>query len=90
MGSNPTFSAKMYFAYILKSLKDNKDYYGSTGNIESRLKQHNYGKVKSTKNRIPLILHYSEQFDNKSDAIKREIFFKSIEGYIWLKENDII
>ena len=52
---------KMYFAYILKSLKDNKYYYGSTGNIESRLKQHNYGKVKSTKNRIPLILHYSKQ-----------------------------
>ncbi|KXK41860.1 MAG: protein containing GIY-YIG catalytic domain-containing protein, partial [Chlorobi bacterium OLB5] len=58
----------MYFAYILKSLKDNKYYYGSTGDIKNRLKQHNYGKVKSTKHRMPFILHYSEQFENKSDA----------------------
>ena len=80
----------MYFVYILKSLKDNKYYYGSTGNIENRLKQHNHGKVKSTKNRRPLILHYSEQFEHKTDALKREIFFKSIDGYLWLKKNNII
>ncbi len=71
---------EMYFAYILKSLKDNKYYYGSAGDIKSRLKQHNFGKVRSTKSRIPLILHYSEQFENKSDALKSELFFKSIEG----------
>ncbi len=69
---------------------DNKYYYGSTGDITSRLKQHNYGKVRSTKGRIPLVLHYSEQFENKSEASKRELFFKSFKGYIWLKKNNII
>ena len=79
-----------YYVYVLFSENDHMFYTGYTSDLKNRLLQHQFGKVKSTKNRIPLILHYSEQFDNKSDAIKREIFFKSIEGYIWLKENDII
>ena len=76
---------KMYFAYILKSLKDNKYYYGSTSDIESRLKQHNYGKVRSTKSRIPFILHYSEQFENKSDAFEKRIILQ-INRRIYLAE----
>lgn len=80
----------MYFAYILKSLKDSKYYYGSTGDIESRLIQHNSGKVKSTKNRRPLTLHYSEEFKSKQEVLARERFFKTIDGYIWLKQNNLI
>jgi len=80
----------MYFTYILRSLKDGKYYYGSSKNIENRLKHHNSGKVKSTKNRKPLVIHYLERFELRSDAEKRERFFKSIPGYRWLKENKII
>jgi len=80
----------MYFTYILKSLKDKKYYYGSTSHLKNRLTQHKYGKVKSTKNRRPLILHYTEQFNTKKEAENRERFFKSIDGYNWLKENKII
>ena len=80
----------MFFSYILKSLKDGRYYYGSTKEIETRLKKHNKGDVKSTKNRRPLVLHYFEEFGTRSEAFKREQFYKSIAGYVFLKENSII
>ena len=43
-----------------------------------------------TKGRMPFILHYYETFETKSEAAKRETFFKSIDGYIFLKENKLI
>jgi putative endonuclease len=80
----------MPFAYILKSLKDSKHYYGSTYKLEQRIKDHNRGKVKSTSGRRPLILHYFEEYDNIHNARRRENFFKSINGYNWLKKKGII
>ena len=80
----------MYFAYILKSLADSRYYYGSTDNLDDRLKKHNSKRVKSTKSRVPFIVHYYEAFETRKDAVGRERFFKSINGYIWLKENNII
>jgi len=80
----------MYFTYILKSKKDNTHYYGSTDNIQQRIKTHNAGKVKYTKGHRPWELHYYEEFNTRSEAVKREKFFKSIDGYLWLKENKII
>jgi putative endonuclease len=80
----------MFFAYILKSLKDGRFYYGHTSDIEIRLLDHNNGKVKSTKGRRPFLVHYYESFETKSEAVKRELFFKSIDGYLFLKENNII
>ena len=80
----------MYYTYILKSEKDGGYYFGHCANLEIRLAQHNQGKVRSTKGRRPLIVHYKEMFNTKSEAYKREIFFKSFEGRKWLKENKII
>ncbi|MBD3224767.1 MAG: GIY-YIG nuclease family protein [Caldithrix sp.] len=80
----------MYYTYILKSLKDQGYYYGSTFDLQTRINSHNAGKVKSTKSRRPLKLHYYETFQTKRDAIQRERFFKSIDGYTWLKNQAII
>jgi len=80
----------MFYTYILKSQKDGKYYYGSTGDIEKRLVEHNNGKVSATKNRIPLKLHYFESHKARIIAIKRELFFKKRSGYKWLKDNDIM
>ncbi|HAY34574.1 MAG TPA: endonuclease, partial [Bacteroidetes bacterium] len=55
-------------------------------NIDRRLKEHNAGKVKSTKNRRPFVVHFKETHETKSEALKREMFYKSIPGYIWLKK----
>ncbi|MGK9367770.1 GIY-YIG nuclease family protein [Melioribacter sp. Ez-97] len=64
----------MYFTYILQSLKDHRYYYGSTSNLEERLKTHNAGRVRSTKSRRPLKIIYYETFDSRSEAYRRELF----------------
>ncbi len=78
-----------YTVYILKSSKDSKRYVGYTENILRRLTEHKNGLVKSTKNRRPLDLIYTEGFENKSDAIARERFFKTGKGREYLDKNDI-
>ncbi len=83
-------SPLVFYAYILKSLKNNTYYYGHTSDLDKRVKQHNLGKTPYTKNLRPWVLHYFESFVVKSDAIVREKFFKSIDGYNWLKSNKII
>ena len=78
-----------YTVYIIKSSKDNKRYIGCTKNILRRLDEHNNDLVKSTRNRRPLELIYTEGFENKSDAIARERFFKTGKGREYLDKNDI-
>ncbi|NJM16215.1 MAG: GIY-YIG nuclease family protein [Bacteroidales bacterium] len=43
---------------MLKSLKDQKHYIGSTGNVENRLAFHNAARQRSTKHRVPFVLVY--------------------------------
>ena len=62
----------MFYVYILKSKKDSKLYIGYTNNLQRRIKEHNEGKVKSTKYRRPLILVYYEAYKSEEDAKKRE------------------
>ncbi|MGB5927048.1 MAG: GIY-YIG nuclease family protein [Cyclobacteriaceae bacterium] len=56
----------MFYAYILKSQTTGKYYYGSTKNLDERLKYHNRGKVRSTKGGRPWAIHYSEEFETRS------------------------
>ncbi|MFA4890357.1 MAG: GIY-YIG nuclease family protein [Candidatus Paceibacterota bacterium] len=69
-----------YFVYILYSLKDKKLYVGCTSDLENRIKKHNDGNVISTKNRRPLVLIHSENFQDKAGAFNRERFLKSLWG----------
>ncbi|WP_317127803.1 GIY-YIG nuclease family protein [Mucilaginibacter terrigena] len=80
---------KMYYSYILKSLKDERYYYGSTNDVNKRLLKHNSGQVKSTKHRAPFVVHFVEEHLNRTLAFKRELFYKSVDGYRYLKENKI-
>jgi putative endonuclease len=80
----------IYYSYRLKSLKDGRFYYGSTEDIDKRLNKHNKGDVKSTKHRRPLIVHYYEEHISRGLAFQREQFYKSIEGYKYLKDQRII
>ncbi len=81
---------KMYFAYILRSLKDGTYYYGSSQDISNRVEAHNAGKVRYTKGHRPYELQYREEYSTRGEAVHREMFFKSIAGYRWLKERGII
>lgn len=69
----------MYFVYILECA-DLTLYIGSTNNIEKRITAHNSSKTgaKYTKARRPVILKYSESFETKSDALKREHELKKL------------
>jgi len=76
----------MHFFYVLYSLKDNKLYKGYSENVGKRFTAHYNGEVKSTMYRRPLVLIYSEIFDNKDDALNRERWSKSKNGGPELKQ----
>ena len=61
-----------YYTYILYSNRRDRYYIGYTSDIENRLKKHNSGGTKSTRSGIPWKLVYYEEFENKTDALKRE------------------
>ena len=75
----------MYYVYIIQSQKDGKLYKGFTSNVEKRIRAHNQGEVKSTRNRKPFKLIYQEEYESKTEALKREKFLKSLEGGKTLK-----
>ncbi|MHB8904611.1 MAG: GIY-YIG nuclease family protein [Melioribacteraceae bacterium] len=76
---------KYFYVYVIKSLKDNKNYVGFTGDLKRRIDEHNSGNVPSTKNRIPFELVYWEGCRNQKDATKREKYLKSSWGKRYIK-----
>jgi len=85
--SNPVVQSELYYRanriywiYILLSLKDKKRYIGFTSDLKNRLKQHEEGKVFSTKYRRPLILIYTEGCLSEEDARRREKYLKTNGG----------
>ena len=76
----------MYYTYVLLSKKDEKYYAGYSKNLKLRFKQHQDGKVLSTKNRRPFILIYYEACLNQSDALRREKYLKTHYGKMFLKK----
>jgi putative endonuclease len=73
-----------YFTYVLFSLKDYQFYTGYTNNLKRRFEEHNDGKVPSTKERRPLKLIYFEACLNQQDATRREKYFKSFYGKMFI------
>jgi len=76
----------MYYVYVLHGQVDRDFYTGFTQNIEKQVGEHNSGKVKSTKSRIPLKLIYYEAYLEKQDVLKREAFLKSGAGKRFIKK----
>nr|WP_262917457.1 GIY-YIG nuclease family protein [Zunongwangia pacifica] len=77
---------KMYYVYVLRSLKDGRLYKGMTQDVEKRLKQHNQGENRSTKGFIPWELVFTEKFKSRAEARKYEKYLKSGSGREFLKE----
>lgn len=76
---------KMYYIYVLQSMKDMNFYTGFAKNLKLRFKQHNKGLVESTKSRRPFNLIYYEACLDQNDATKREKYLKSFHGKAYLK-----
>jgi putative endonuclease len=70
----------MYSVYIIKSEKTGRCYIGSTSDMVQRLRHHNSGANKSTKNRGPWLLVYQEVFSEKREAWIREKQIKKYKG----------
>jgi putative endonuclease len=62
----------MFYVYVLRSKKDINLYIGSTNDLKKRFKEHNDGKIFSTKRRRPFGLIYYEAYRSEADARKRE------------------
>jgi putative endonuclease len=68
----------MFSVYLLYSLSSTKTYVGFTNDIERRMREHNFTESKGFTLRYrPWELVYTEIFENKSDAMRREKFLKS-------------
>ena len=67
----------MYYVYVLQSAKDGTTYIGSTEDLRARIKEHNAGKTKSLKHKIPVKLIFYEAYLTKTLARKREIELKT-------------
>ena len=66
----------MFYVYLLQSDVDSTFYVGYTENLEQRLEQHPHVGSKYTRRKVPWKLVYFEQFETKSEALKRELFLK--------------
>ncbi|MBQ9624616.1 MAG: GIY-YIG nuclease family protein [Clostridia bacterium] len=67
-----------HFAYMLRC-DDHTIYSGYTNNLSNRIAAHNSGKgAKYTSARLPVRLIYYEEFNTKSEAMKREAQFKKL------------
>jgi len=75
----------MFYTYILQSKIDKQFYTGYTDDLQKRVKEHNDGKVISTKNRLPLKLVYYEACLNQQDATHREKYLKTAWGKRFIK-----
>ena len=65
-----------YTVYILESLKNGRYYVGYSNDLEKRIKQHNSGYTKGSRHLAPFKLVYKEEFDNLTDAVRRELYIK--------------
>lgn len=69
---------KKYYTYILKC-SDNTYYTGYTTDLKKRIETHNEKKgAKYTRGRTPVTLMYYEEFETKSEALKREAQIKKL------------
>lgn len=69
------------YLYILKSLKTNRYYIGSSENPQRRLTEfHNLGKVKATKNSLPWKIVFVQEYLEIKTARQIEYKLKSFKS----------
>ncbi len=76
-----------WYVYIL-ICRDKSYYIGITNDVQKRVLTHNTGKgSKYIISKLPVKLVYSEEYENKSQARKREI---QLKGWTKLKKDKLI
>ncbi len=77
----------MYYVYILKSLKDESLYFGSTENLKKRLDEHNTGKSIYSATKKPYTLIWYCAFPSKAQSIVFEKYLKNGSGHAFAKKH---
>lgn len=75
-----------HFIYILYSESRDRYYIGSCADVEQRLIRHNAGATLSTKSGRPWKVVYTETYQTKTEALKREINLKKMKSRAHLEE----
>jgi putative endonuclease len=76
----------MFTVYVLHSEKYDKIYIGFSGDLDKRLLSHNeLSKKGYTARYRPWKIIYTEEFDSKEKAMKREKELKSSRGRTYLR-----
>jgi len=75
----------MFYVYVLESVNDSGFYIGCTKDLKNRMKEHNAGHIKATKNRLPMKLIYYEASLDRGDAFRREKYLKTTYGKRYVK-----
>jgi len=76
----------MYYVYIIQSSKTNEFYIGLTSDIDRRIKEHNRGKVDSTRYKAPWELITYIAFSDEEKAKGFEHYLKSHSGRAFAKK----
>ena len=81
-----TTTSNFFVVYVLESLQNRERYIGFTKNLLNRIKQHQEGKVFSTKRYLPWKLIYAELCTDREDATRREHYLKTTGGRRFLSK----
>jgi len=76
----------MFTVYVLYSQKFDQIYIGSTSDLPNRFLSHNELAIKGHTIKFrPWIIAYTEEFETKSEALKRETQLKTANGrvFVW-------
>jgi putative endonuclease len=74
-----------YFLYILYSSNLDRYYIGSCADVKVRLVRHNAGATPSTKPGRPWVVVYTENFNLKTESLKRENYLKKLKSRIYIE-----
>ena len=74
----------MFTVYVLQD-DSGKLRKGLTNNLKRRLWEHKSGKTRTTARMKNVKIIYSEEFEDKTEARKRELYFKTAAGRRYLK-----
>ena len=75
----------MYNVYAIISSLDGRIYVGMSKDVGLRLKDHNFGRVSSTKSYRPWKIIFIEKVGDRIECRKREKYYKSGCGKEFLK-----
>ena len=70
----------VFHVYVLRSATTGRRYIGSCQDLGDRLRRHNAGESNATKHGVPWELLYSESFPTRSEALRRERYYKTGRG----------